>query len=77
MKLLTTLIVSAGFVSAQVFHSDDDFYRFLENRQRMAVIEAQARAWAQARAAEQERREFEELPLFYRPQKWKLHDWER
>jgi len=46
--LLQVLLVSAA--SAQVFYSDDEFYRYLENRQRMAVLEAQARAWAREQA---------------------------
>jgi hypothetical protein len=49
--LLQVLLVSAA--SAQVFYSDDEFYRYLENRQRMAVLEAQARAWAREQAREQ------------------------
>ena len=36
-----------------MFYSDDEFYRYLENRQRMAVLEAQARAWAREQAREQ------------------------
>ena len=51
MKILTILIASAGFVSAQLFYSDEDFYRYLENRQRMAIAEAQAQAWAREQAA--------------------------
>ena len=47
MKAALLLLASAALAGAQMFHSDEEFYRYLENRQRMALVEAQGRAWAQ------------------------------
>jgi hypothetical protein len=47
MKAAQLLMASVGLAGAQMFHTDEEFYRYLENRQRMAFLEAQARAWAQ------------------------------
>jgi hypothetical protein len=33
------LTMSAGLASAQVFYTDEQFYSYLEHRQRMAAIE--------------------------------------
>ena len=42
MKLTTLILtLSAGVASAQLFHSDEEFYRFLENRQHMATVQFQ------------------------------------
>jgi hypothetical protein len=54
MKPALLLMASVGLAGAQMFHSDEEFYRYLENRQQMALVEAQARAWAQQQAREQE-----------------------
>jgi hypothetical protein len=54
MKTALLLIASVGLAGAQTFYSDEEFYRYLENRQRMALVEAQARAWAQQQAREAE-----------------------
>ena len=50
MKPALLLMASVGLAGAQVSHSDEEFYRYLENRQQMAIVEAQARAWAREQA---------------------------
>jgi hypothetical protein len=39
MKTTLLLILSAGLVSAQVFYTGEEFYRYIEHRARMAQIE--------------------------------------
>ena len=40
------LTLSAALAGAQFLYSDEEFYRYLENRQQMAIMEAQARQLA-------------------------------
>ena len=51
-RLATLLLASGGFCYSQTFHSDEEFYRFIENRQRMAINEMYARKAAAIMAAE-------------------------
>ena len=54
MKFVAALLIaSAGLAGAQVFYSDEEFYRYLENRQKMALIELQAADYAREQAAAQ------------------------
>ena len=53
MKCIALFLMGVSLAGAQVFHSDDEFYQYLENRQSMAIAEAQAQAWALERAAQE------------------------
>ena len=47
-----SILAASGFAYSQTFHSDEEFYRFIENRQRMAIEEMYARKAAAVMAAE-------------------------
>jgi hypothetical protein len=59
LALAFFILLSAAGAQAQVFYSSEEFYRYLENRQAMAVLELQVAAWAreQEEAARQGARE--------------------
>jgi hypothetical protein len=52
-RVASILILSAGFSGAQIFYSEEEFYRYLENRQKMALVEVQAAEFAREQAAAQ------------------------
>lgn len=49
-SLALSLFLGPTMALAQVFYTSEDFYRFLENRQRMALVELQARELAKEQA---------------------------